>query len=122
MLRNADGQGSVSAALVPSEAGFRLITLYQILHDGLHAKSGQDHPLKLQYIRTEKEAVMGWVWLISLSAIRYAYLVSYTDYSAFRNVHCGVPRIAEECCHQCSKCRCTVGKERRGETFPTRRT
>ncbi|KAH9980276.1 DUF254-domain-containing protein [Lactifluus volemus] len=39
----------------------RLITLYQILHDGLHAKSGQDHPLKLQYIRTEKEAVMGWI-------------------------------------------------------------
>ncbi|KAI0269832.1 trafficking protein Mon1-domain-containing protein [Gloeopeniophorella convolvens] len=39
----------------------RLITLYQILHDGIHAKSGQDLPLKLQYIRTEKEAVMGWI-------------------------------------------------------------
>ncbi|KAI0250818.1 trafficking protein Mon1-domain-containing protein [Lactifluus subvellereus] len=39
----------------------RLITLYQTLHDGLHAKSGQDFPLKLQYLRTEKEAVMGWI-------------------------------------------------------------
>lgn len=39
----------------------RLITLYQILHDNIHAKSGQDLPLKLQYIKTQKEAVMGWV-------------------------------------------------------------
>jgi hypothetical protein len=39
----------------------RLITLYQTLHDGIHAKSGQDLPLKLQYIRTEREAVMGWI-------------------------------------------------------------
>ncbi|KAI0004521.1 vacuolar fusion protein MON1 [Russula compacta] len=39
----------------------RLITLYQTMHDGIHAKSGQDSPLKLQYIRTEKEAVMGWI-------------------------------------------------------------
>ena len=31
------------------------------MHDSIHAKSGQDLPLKLQYIRTEKEAVMGWV-------------------------------------------------------------
>ena len=31
------------------------------MHDRIHAKSGQDLPLKLQYIRTEKEAVMGWV-------------------------------------------------------------
>ena len=31
------------------------------MHDSIHAKSGQDSPLKLQYIRTEKEAVMGWV-------------------------------------------------------------
>ena len=44
-----------------SEASLRLITIYQTLHDGIHAKSGQDLPLKLQYIRTEKEAVMGWV-------------------------------------------------------------
>ncbi|KIY72503.1 DUF254-domain-containing protein [Cylindrobasidium torrendii FP15055 ss-10] len=39
----------------------RLVTLYQILHDGIHAKSGQSEPLKLQYIRTEKECVMGWI-------------------------------------------------------------
>jgi hypothetical protein len=45
-----------------SEVSIRLITLYQTMHDNIHAKSGQDLPLKLQYIRTEKEAVMGWVY------------------------------------------------------------
>ncbi|KAG8933825.1 Vacuolar fusion protein mon1 [Tulasnella sp. 418] len=40
----------------------RLVTLYQILHDAVHARSGQPGgPLKLQYIRTEKESVMCWV-------------------------------------------------------------
>ncbi|TFY67857.1 hypothetical protein EVJ58_g1367 [Rhodofomes roseus] len=39
----------------------RLITLYQTLYDHIHAKSGQGSTLKLQYIRTEKESVMGWI-------------------------------------------------------------
>ncbi|KAJ7600833.1 trafficking protein Mon1-domain-containing protein [Mycena floridula] len=39
----------------------RLVTLYQTLHDSIHAKSGQQETLKLQYIRTEKECVMGWI-------------------------------------------------------------
>lgn len=39
----------------------RLLTLYQTLHDAIHAKSGQEETLKLQYIRTEQEGVMGWV-------------------------------------------------------------
>ncbi|KAF5330264.1 hypothetical protein D9758_014446 [Tetrapyrgos nigripes] len=39
----------------------RITTLYQILHDALHAKSGQEQALKLQYIRTDKECVMGWI-------------------------------------------------------------
>ncbi|KAJ7781773.1 trafficking protein Mon1-domain-containing protein [Mycena maculata] len=39
----------------------RLTTLYQILHDAIHAKSGQEASLKLQYIRSEKESVMGWI-------------------------------------------------------------
>lgn len=39
----------------------RLITLYQTLHDAIHAKSGQGSTLKLQYIRTDRESVMGWV-------------------------------------------------------------
>ena len=47
----------------------RLITLYQILHDGIHAKSGQEGTLKLQYIRTERESVMGWVRPFSLSLL-----------------------------------------------------
>ncbi|KAJ6475067.1 trafficking protein Mon1-domain-containing protein [Mycena vitilis] len=39
----------------------RLTTLYQTIHDAIHAKSGQEATLKLQYIRTEKESVMGWI-------------------------------------------------------------
>ncbi|TDL17259.1 DUF254-domain-containing protein [Rickenella mellea] len=39
----------------------RLVTLYQRLHDAIHAKSGQEGPLKLQYIQTERESVMGWI-------------------------------------------------------------
>lgn len=39
----------------------RLITMYQRIHDAIHAKSGQEGPLKLQYMRTEHESVMGWV-------------------------------------------------------------
>src|SRR5258708_1258084 len=40
----------------------RLITLYQCAHDALWARSGQAHgPLKVQYIRPQKDAVMGWV-------------------------------------------------------------
>ncbi|KAI0333661.1 DUF254-domain-containing protein [Cubamyces sp. BRFM 1775] len=39
----------------------RLITLYQTLFDAIHAKSGQERTLKLQYIRTSQESVMGWI-------------------------------------------------------------
>ncbi|TFK52478.1 DUF254-domain-containing protein [Heliocybe sulcata] len=39
----------------------RLITLYQTLHDAIHARSGQGGNLKLQYIKTDKESVMGWI-------------------------------------------------------------
>ncbi|KAF9454805.1 DUF254-domain-containing protein [Macrolepiota fuliginosa MF-IS2] len=39
----------------------RLITLYQTLHDAIHAKSGQSEPLKLQYIRTDTESALGWI-------------------------------------------------------------
>ncbi|KAF8967063.1 vacuolar fusion protein MON1 [Flammula alnicola] len=39
----------------------RITTLYQTLHDSIHAKSGQDAGLKLQYIRTDTESVMGWI-------------------------------------------------------------
>lgn len=41
----------------------RLITMYQVVYDAIHAKSGQSGPLKLQYVRTQKEIVMGWVSL-----------------------------------------------------------
>ncbi|KAG1855796.1 vacuolar fusion protein MON1 [Suillus tomentosus] len=43
------------------DAKRRIVTLYQIVHGAIHAKSGQTGNLKLQYIRTEKEIVMGWI-------------------------------------------------------------
>ncbi len=48
-----------------AEHRHRLVTLYQHLHDGLHprpAYSGSARPpAKLVYLRTEHEAVLGWV-------------------------------------------------------------
>ncbi|WVR04506.1 hypothetical protein IAU60_001510 [Kwoniella sp. DSM 27419] len=38
----------------------RLITLYQKLHDAVHARSGQAVPLKLVYMKTEHEACLAW--------------------------------------------------------------
>lgn len=54
----------------------RLITLYQLLHDNIHAKSGQGEGLKLQYFKTDKEAVMGWVRFFTflISALTEALL------------------------------------------------
>ena len=37
--------------------------MYQVVYDAIHAKSGQSGQLKLQYVRTEREIVMGWVSL-----------------------------------------------------------
>ncbi|WRT64932.1 uncharacterized protein IL334_001872 [Kwoniella shivajii] len=39
----------------------RLITLYQKLHDAIHARSGQSQSFKLVYIRTEHEACLAWL-------------------------------------------------------------
>ena len=39
----------------------RLITVYQHLHDALHARSGQAAPMKLVYTRSEQEACLAWV-------------------------------------------------------------
>ncbi|KAL5501280.1 MON1 [Sanghuangporus vaninii] len=44
-----------------TETRRRLITLYQVVHDNIHGKSGQKETLKLQYIKTNREAVMGWI-------------------------------------------------------------
>jgi hypothetical protein len=49
--------------------------LYQILHDAIHAKSGQEETLKLQYIRTEKESVMGWVCIFASNRELHRYLI-----------------------------------------------
>ena len=39
----------------------RLVQLYQSLYDSVHAKSGQETSLKLQYIQTEFESTLAWV-------------------------------------------------------------
>lgn len=43
------------------QARKRIVTLYQILHDSIHGKSGQQAGLKMQYIRASDESVMGWI-------------------------------------------------------------
>lgn len=57
------------------------MTLYQILHDAIHAKSGQDETLKLQYIRTEQESTMGWVCDTAWNII-YPFLTVLLDHPA----------------------------------------
>ncbi|KAG2352909.1 hypothetical protein BDR07DRAFT_791855 [Suillus spraguei] len=61
----SESEKSPSTAHSTMEHG--IVTLYQIVHDAIHAKSGQTGALKLQYIRTEKEIVMGRVsvWLLN---------------------------------------------------------
>ena len=39
----------------------RLVTLYQQLHDAVHARSGQSTPLPLVYVKTEHEACLAWM-------------------------------------------------------------
>lgn len=39
----------------------RVLTLYQQLHDSVHARSGQSSPLKLVYVKTDHEACLAWV-------------------------------------------------------------
>jgi hypothetical protein len=60
-------------------SSIRIITLYQIIHDAIHGKSGQDGTLKLQYIRTDKESVMGWVRFSSTEYLRaFTFALDHT--------------------------------------------
>lgn len=52
----------------------RLITLYQTVHEALHPRAAQagsaaKAPAQVQYVRTEHEAVLGWVRLPSLPSL-----------------------------------------------------
>ncbi|GAA5881996.1 hypothetical protein JCM1840_002092 [Sporobolomyces johnsonii] len=52
--------------LSSSQAQYRLITLYQTVYESLHPRpaqsgSGVRNPAQVQYVRTEHEAVLGWV-------------------------------------------------------------
>ena len=53
-------------------ASSSLITMYQHIYDGIHAKSGRVAPLKQYYVRTEFEACMGWVSAFLLETIRFS--------------------------------------------------
>ena len=57
----------------------RLFALYRLVWDAIHAKSGQECTLKLQYVRTEKVCVMGWVSGM-LSRLEMNMLVGLTPY------------------------------------------
>lgn len=89
--------------------------MYQIVHDAIHAKSGQTGNLKLQYIRTEKEIVMGWVsvWLLNTA---WSNLVA-SDNATVRIV-CGlIATVTQGCGDQCCKRSYSVGEERGRSTF-----
>lgn len=79
MTKHKQGRGLLSTILQGNLLNLllchRIITLYQILHDYIHARSGQEGGLKLQYIRTETESVMGWVgelWNGDLALLIYS--------------------------------------------------
>jgi hypothetical protein len=94
----------------------RIVTLYQTVHDAIHAKSGQTGNLKLQYIRTEKEIVMGWVriWLLNTA---WSDLVA-SDNATIRAV-CGlIAAITQSCGNQRCERSYSVGEETRRTTFP----
>lgn len=77
--------------------------MYQVVYDAIHAKSGQSGPLKLQYIRTEKEIVMGWVSL----SVRAPDLLSteFLDNTTIRALHRSIAEITQDSSHQ----RCQLG-------------
>ena len=88
------------------------MNLYHTVYDAIHAKSGQECTLKLQYIKTDKEAVMGWVRFYQPSHFSYGS-DPFLDHTTLRDLHLSVSSIAEECGSQCSE-RCdSMGEEGR---------
>ena len=84
----------------------RLITLYQLIHDALHGKSGQEKTLKLQYLRTDKEGVLGWVRAFSYHQ-EDSPTFSDSDNSTLRTLCYALPNATQE--------RSYWGSERGGE-------
>jgi hypothetical protein len=92
------------------------VTLYQTVHDAIHAKSGQGGGLKLQYIRTEKESIMGWVSWSRHDRCGVNANEGAVDHAAFRAVYRTLTATAEERGCQRGECHCTMGEARRAET------
>jgi len=102
----------------------RLITIYQRVHDGIHAKGGQEGPLKLQYVRTAHECVLGWVsFRRSMGALRpVTELRLLSDHSTVRTVHGAVTKATQDGSCGCGECCCAMGKAGGGQVILTRRT
>lgn len=75
----------------------RLVSLYQLVYDAMHAKSGQSAPLKLQFIRTDYESIIGWVCPTSQG--EFESLIEHSDYPAIRSLRRTFPRDLEKCRH-----------------------
>jgi hypothetical protein len=90
----------------------RLVTMYQTLHDNIHARSGQKGPLKLQYMLTEKESVMGWVGFPCRHRgwRRLMQKTHCADHAAVRAVHRHVAIGAEKRRGGCRQFGCTLGE------------
>ena len=75
----------------------RITTLYQTLHDSIHAKSGQESGLKLQYIRTDTESVMGWVSFPTSLRFESFLLGAYVDNATLRAIRRIITTLTKEC-------------------------
>ena len=89
----------------------RLITLYQTLYDNIHAKSGQGSTLKLQYIRTEKESVLGWVRRLLCGLQGGCADHCYPDHTAIRSLSGAISAPAQERNSKRSELGRTMGTE-----------
>ena len=98
-----------------------MVTLYQLVHDALHGKSGQAKSLKLQYLRTDKESVLGWVRTFSYRQ-EGSHTFSDLDNSTFRTLRYALPNVTQERSYWSSECGGEVGEKGRKQAVPQGRT
>lgn len=98
-----------------------MITLYQLIHDSLHGKSGQEKTLKLQYLRTDKEGVLGWVCTFFYRQ-GDSLTFSDSDNPTFRTLCYTLPNPTQERSHRSSERGGKVGEEGGEQAVPQGRT
>jgi hypothetical protein len=105
MSRAQAGNGKLSRGI--RLTCFSLVTLYQKLSDAVHARSRQEVPLRLVYIRTSQEACLAWVSHLKLPGCSYAKLLP--DHKTLRIVSYIIAESIKISCSRCSKCCGSMG-------------